>query len=676
MGSLVAVATRINWLRQQIGHHNRLYHQLDEPAIEDSTYDELFAELVALEAEHPELQSDDSPTRRVGYTPRKDFSEVQHQLPMLSLQNILLEEDFYQFTQRSKKGLTVDKLELCVEPKLDGLAISLVYIEGRLVLAATRGDGQQGEDVTHSVQTIASVPLTLAMPGGTIPPERLEVRGEIVMSVSGFARLNKSLQEQGKKTFANPRNAAAGSVRQLDSRITARRPLFFYAYALADCAPPQPHASHSSAIDWLDELGFSTNPLRCISTQDTQVVDAYQRMLAQREQLDYLIDGVVIKLNSLAQQQALGFIARAPRWAVAWKFPPSQVQTRLLAVEFQVGRTGAITPVARLEPVQLDGVRVQNASLHNMDEIQRLGIQIGDQVTLQRAGDVIPQIVSANPAAADAAPSILREPIKLPDVCPVCGSPLQRPQGQVVWRCSGRNLCPAQLSQAIQHFCSRRAMDIEGLGAQWIERLVRQQLLGSLTDIYQLEKHREELLAFAGVGELMLANLFAAIEKSKHTTLARLLYALGIEGVGGVIAELLAANFPVLDDLLQADIQALEQIDGIGPVLAAQIHAYFADSANRKQVEGLIVHGVHWDQPSVVKDAALAGMVLVITGSFERSRDELATRARELGAKVTTSVSKNTTHLLAGENPGSKLAKAQALGVRVIDFSEFTQLEG
>lgn len=668
-------ASRVKWLRDELGRHNYLYHQLDAPGISDAEYDALFRELLELEEQHPQLASQESPTQRVGYAPRDDLPPVRHAAPMLSLQNVFSTNEFRQFIHRCISGLEQNKLNLSVEPKLDGLAISLVYEQGRLSLAATRGDGQTGEDVTHTARTISNLPLRLR--DAKTPPDRLEVRGEIVMTISGFARLNHALEQQGKKTFANPRNAAAGSMRQLDAKVAARRPLVFYAYALADCRPSHPLSTHGEAMDWLHNLGFVTNPMRRSCRGEEEVLAMYEQMLQERETLDYLIDGMVVKVDSLDQQHRLGYIARAPRWAVAWKFPARQVQTRLLAVDFQVGRTGALTPVARLQPVEIDGVRVQNASLHNMDEIDRLGVQIGDLVLLERAGDVIPRIVSAAPVPADTRPQMARTQIRLPPACPVCGSPLERPQDQVVWRCTGKSVCRAQLSQALQHFCSRRAMDIEGLGAQWTDRLVEERLVASLADLYRLHTHRVSLLAFEGMGERSLTKLFAAIETSKHTTLARFLYALGIEGVGEVTAELLARHFPRLEDLMQADSEALERLDGLGPILAAQIHAYFANPANREQLGQLIELGVAWDESAPAStEKSLTEMVLVITGSFAVPRDQLAAKARAGGARVSASLSKNTTHLLVGENPGGKLARANELGTQIIDLAAFERMAG
>ena len=672
--------SRIRWLCDALTRHNYLYHQLDAPSITDAEYDALFCELLELERQHPQWADPHSPTQRVGQAPREDLPSVKHALPMLSLENAFSEDQFRRdFWERYQKHISNAPLRVSAEPKLDGLAITLVYDHGRLKLAATRGDGFAGEDVTHTVKTIGNIPLILT-PEHSLP-QRLEVRGEIVMSVSGFARLNADLAKKGKKVFANPRNAAAGSVRQLDARIASRRPLYFYAYALADSQPQLPLTRHSQAMQWLASVGFAVNPLHQVCEDDESVVALYQELQQKRPSLDYLIDGMVIKIDDFAQQAALetalGSIARAPRWAVAWKFPPQQAQTQLLAVDFQVGRTGVITPVARLQPVLLDGVTIQKASLHNMDEIARLNIHIGDRVTLIRAGDVIPKITAAEAPPPTEASDVERRHIGMPSACPVCASPLVRYDNQVAWRCSGRSVCLAQLSQALQHFCSRRAMHIDGLGAQWIEHFVELGIVTSLADVYRLDQYQEQILDQEGMGQRAYTKLLASIERSKYTTLPRFLYALGIETVGEVLAEQLAERFGSIEALASATLPALECMHGVGRVVAQHIITYFANQANRDQIAKLVQYGVHWDTPQLQPASqSLANMVLVITGSFAVPRAELAATAKAHGAKVVTSVSSNTTHVLVGENPGNKLKRATSLGVEVIDLPRFTELVG
>ena len=661
-----SVRQRIDELREQIRRYDHHYYVLDDPLVPDAEYDRQLAELVALEARYPELITADSPTQRVAGAPASGFVEVEHVVPMRSLGNAFSEAEVADFDRRARERLGVASITYVAEPKLDGLAISLLYEDGVLVRAATRGDGERGEAVTHNVRTLRTVPLRLA---GT-PPARLEVRGEVVMGHAGFEALNARLRAQGGKTFANPRNAAAGSLRQLDPAVAAQRPLEFFGYGVGlvegGVLPP----SQSETLAWLSELGLRVNPL----WRQVEGVDgclAYQHEIGERrDALPYEIDGVVYKVDRRDWQETLGYVARAPRWAIAHKFPAREELTRLLDVEFQVGRTGALTPVARLEPVAVSGVTVSNATLHNMDEVRRKDVRIGDSVVVRRAGDVIPEVVGV---VIERRPADARE-ITLPDHCPVCGSSVEQVEGEAVARCSGGLYCPAQRKEAIRHFASRRALDIEGLGERLIDQLVARGWVHDVADLYRLDA--VALGALERMGERSAQNLVAALEASKQTTLARFLFALGIREVGEATARALANHFGSLDALIEAsgDLERLQQVDDVGPVVAAHLHAFFAEPHNRDVIARLRTAGVVWLEgpPAPRETLPLTGQTWVLTGTLESmSRDQAKARLEALGAKVAGSVSKKTTCVVAGRDAGSKLDKAQTLGVEVIDEAEW-----
>ena len=658
-------------LREQINQHNYAYYVLDEPQIPDADYDRLFKELQDLEAKYPQLITVDSPTQRVGAKPLTAFAEVKHIVPMLSLNNAFTEEDILAFDKRARDRLGSDaELEYSAEPKLDGLAVSLLYENGLLVTAATRGDGFLGEDITQNMRTIASVPLKLF---GDRHPQSIEVRGEVVMFKDGFARLNQQARDNNTKTFANPRNAAAGSLRQLDPHITAQRPLNFYAYAIGHIEPDTLPEKHSDILAQLQAWGLPVNSESGCVIGVAACLDYYTQLGALREQLPYEIDGVVYKINSRSLQQQLGFVSRAPRWAIAHKYPAQEASTVVNAVEFQVGRTGVLTPVARLEPVTVGGVIVSNASLHNMDEIQRKDIRIGDAVIVRRAGDVIPELVSV---ITENRPKRARR-IKLPKKCPVCESDVVRIDGEAAARCTGGLYCPAQRKEAIKHYVSRKALDITGLGERLIDQLVDTGLVAHVGDLYHLRA--EQLQELERMAEKSAQNLVQALDNSKTTTLARFIYALGIRQVGEATARNLAEYFLDLAPLRQATVEQLQEIADIGPVVAEQIVLFFQQPHNQQVIQALLAAGVHW--PVMVSQSAedsahsLAGNTYVITGVLSNmTREEAKHRLQALGATVSNSVSKNTTALIAGEKPGSKLNKATDLGVTVIDEQQLLLL--
>lgn len=656
----------VNQLREQLRYHNHRYYVLDDPEISDAEYDHLFRELQHLEQTFPELITPDSPTQRVGGEVVGGFAEVKHLRPMLSLANVFNEAELLAFDKRIHERLKLDAelaLDYVAEPKLDGLAISLVYREGVLERAATRGDGETGEDVTLNVRTIKTLPLKLL---GTGWPQLLEVRGEIIMPRKGFETLNQKLSAQGQKTFVNPRNAAAGSLRQLDPQLTAQRPLAIYCYAVGIVEGGTMPTTHWQQLAQLKAWGLPVSDL-IEQVQGVKGCEAYfMAMSAKRVSLPFDIDGVVYKINDLSLQDELGFVSRAPRWAIAHKFPAEEQTTTILEVEFQVGRTGALTPVARLDPVFVGGVTVSNATLHNMDEIERKGIQIGDVVIVRRAGDVIPEVArvlieqrnNANPTKT----------IELPTACPVCGSHVERVLGEAVARCTGGLYCPAQVKEAIKHFASRRAMNIEGLGDKLVELLFAQGLIKHIDDIYRLEV--ESIAALERMGKKSAENLVAAIEKSKQTTLERFIYALGIREVGESTAKAYAKHLGSLEVLMQSDEATLQQVPDVGPVVAAHTAKFFAEQHNRDTIQQLRTLGVSWSNYEVNTRPAgvLAGQVLVLTGTFSQvSREEAKERLEALGAKVAGSVSAKTTLVFAGEKAGSKLAKAESLDVPIAD---------
>ncbi|WP_417681052.1 NAD-dependent DNA ligase LigA [Pseudidiomarina aquimaris] len=666
-----AVVKRAQELRALITQYNREYYELDEPTVPDAEYDRLFRELQQLESDYPELKSAHSPTQKVGSQPLSAFTQVAHEMPMLSLDNAFDSDEFTAFAKRVSERLdSAAAIAYCCEPKLDGAAVSVLYEEGKLVRGATRGDGQTGEDITANVRTIRNLPLQLQ---GDYP-QRLEVRGEVFMPVQAFSEYNEKALARGEKTFANPRNAAAGSLRQLDSRITAQRPLHFYAYSMGVVSEETTLAnSHYQRLQQLAEWGLP------ISGEVKQVSDAqgceeyYSDILNRREQLRYEIDGIVLKVDSIQHQQDLGFVSRAPRWAIAWKFPAQEEMTVLKGVDFQVGRTGAITPVARLEPVSVGGVTVSNATLHNADEIARLDARIGDTVIIRRAGDVIPQVVSV---VKERRPDDA-EQIEFPSACPICASHVERAEGEAVARCTGGLICAAQRKEAIKHFTSRKAMDIDGLGDKLIELLVEREWLESPADLFKLKAR--ELAMLPRMGDKSAENIVAAISASKTTTLARFLYALGIREVGEATAANLAAHFATLEALMEAEKEQLEEVTDVGSVVASHIYQFFREPHNQTVIDELLAQGISWPKVEqlAASEATLAGNTYVLTGTLtQMTRDEAKQALQARGAKVTGSVSAKTTAVIAGDNAGSKLAKAEQLGVTVLSEDDLAELLG
>ncbi len=669
------VTDRVATLREQINHHNHQYYVLDAPEVPDAEYDRLMRELQELEAEFPALVTPDSPSQRVGASPLASFTSVQHEMPMLSLDNVFNEDELRAFDKRVRDRLKNDELvEYVCEPKYDGIAINLLYENGQLVRGATRGDGKTGEDITQNVRTLRSVPLKLRLgTSGKNHPERMEVRGEIYMPRDGFEQLNELAREQGTKGFVNPRNAAAGSLRQLDPQITARRPLVLCAYGVGIMEGGSLPERHSDLLDQLADWGFRTSRETAVVEGVEGCIKFYHGLSERRAGLTYDIDGIVFKVNQLQLQQALGFVSRAPRWAIAHKFPAQEEMTLLKDVEFQVGRTGAVTPVARLQPIFVGGVTVSNATLHNQDEIHRLDVKIGDTVIVRRAGDVIPQIVSVVLAQR---PDDARE-ILFPDSCPVCGSPVEKVGDEAALRCTGGLICAAQRKEAIKHFASRHALDVDGLGDKLVEQLVDREMIHSVADLYKLTG--EQLAGLERMGQKSADNLIQALQASKNTTLPRFIYALGIREVGQVTANNLAQEFGDLPDLLQADEERLQRVADVGPVVAHFVAEFFAQDDNRQVVEALMDAGVNWPQVAkpATADLPLAGRIFVLTGSLEAmTRDEAKEQLQALGAKVAGSVSAKTYCVVAGPGAGSKLAKAESLGVEIWDEQELIkQLE-
>ena len=655
------VVSRIEALKAALHHHNYQYHALDAPIIADFEYDQLFQALLALEKAHPDLLTKDSPTQRVGSEPLAGFTQIQHALPMLSLDNAFNAVDIADFHERVAERLGQVHVRYCAEPKIDGVAISLLYEGGRFIRAATRGDGLTGEDVSMNARTIEAIPLVLQ---GEDFPDRLEVRGEVYLAKAVFNDLNQALIEQGEKPFANPRNAAAGSMRQLDSRLTAKRRLTMFAYSVGLVEGGNLPSEHYELMQQLRVWGFRINP-DIEQVNDAAGCQAYFEGLAQRRaHLAYEIDGVVFKVDSLASQAALGFLTRTPRWAIAGKFPAAQGRTRVVDVEFQVGRTGAITPVARLDPVQVGGVVISNATLHNFDEIERLGLHLLDEVIIERAGDVIPKVVRVAASARGLASSPIARPLR----CPECQSELVQREDEVILRCTNDMGCPAQQKERIRHFVSRLAMDIDGLGGKVVEQLMKAGLVHNASDLYALEY--DQLLTLERFAPTSAKKLIAAIQASKTTNLSRFIYALGIPEVGEATASSLARAFPRLASLMAVDDAALIAVPDVGPVVAAQISAYFNNANNQRLIERLRQLGVVWPESDVLDDqpAPLAGETWVITGTFDAfSRSAIKTQLQNFGAKVAGSVSAKTTRLAAGREAGSKLSKAESLGIPVID---------
>ncbi|MCG8670958.1 MAG: NAD-dependent DNA ligase LigA [Pseudomonadales bacterium] len=656
----------IDQLREILRDHNYRYYVLDDPQVPDAEYDRLFRQLKKIEEENPDLITPDSPTQRVGAQALDEFHQVTHRVPMLSLDNVFNEEELQAFDKRLKDRLdSEDTVEYVCEPKLDGLAVSLIYENGLLVQAATRGDGQTGEDITQNIRTIGSIPLKLI---GSGYPSQLEVRGEVFMPLPGFNRMNQKAAENGDKVFANPRNAAAGSLRQLDSKITATRPLDMYCYSIGFVEGGEMPQRHFDILQQLKEWGFKINPEIRLAQGAEQCQQYHDDILAKRDKLPYEIDGIVYKVNDIGLQQRLGFVSRAPRWATAHKFPAQEELTTLLDVEFQVGRTGALTPVARLEPVSVGGVTVSNATLHNMDEVERMGLCIGDTVVIYRAGDVIPKVVRPIPEKrpADA------EPIVMPTHCPVCDSAIEKHADEAVARCSGGLYCQAQVKEAIKHFASRRAMDVDGLGDKLVEQFVDEGLIKHVADLFHLTV--EQVAGLERMGEKSAKNLIDALEASKATTLQRFIYGLGIREVGEATALNLANFYGSLENVQQASQESLLSVPDVGPVVAEHIHRFFQQSHNLEVIHDLQNSGVHWPEVEVDHEAEkpLEGLTYVLTGTLSQmGRDQAKQYLQQLGAKVSGSVSKKTHCVVAGENAGSKLTKAESLGIDILDEEGF-----
>ena len=653
-------------LRAQLLDWAEAYFERDAPVVPDADYDQAMKRLEALEREFPDLVTPDSPTQRVGSAPLSEFESVEHRLAMLSLDNAFSSEDMDDFHRRVTERLGAGDVAYCCEPKLDGVAVSIVYEHGALVLAATRGDGARGENITANVRTISNVPLMLN--GEGVPPY-LEVRGEVVIPRDAFERMNAQARAADEKVFVNPRNAAAGSLRQLDSRITARRPLTFTAYSVGAVEGDLP-AAHDAILRRLSEWGLPISEYMQTVSGIAACDDYYEALARQRDTLPFDIDGIVFKINGLAEQEKLGFVSRAPRWAIARKFPAQEVSTQLLGVDFQVGRTGAITPVARLDPVFVGGVTVSNATLHNADEIERLGVQVGDTVVVRRAGDVIPQIVSVVEGNTSGS-SPERAPIIFPGQCPDCGSDVAREEGEAVIRCVGGMACSAQLKAVIRHFASRKAMDIEGLGDKLIDQLVDDGLVGSVADIFRLSQ--PQLAALERMGDKSSENLLASIDQSRSTTLPKFIYALGIREVGEATARALANHFLELDALLAAPTDELEGVDDVGPIVARHIRGFANDNRNKQVVGDLLALGVNWPPVTVASgEGPLADTIWVVTGKLESmSRGDAEQRLRSLGAKTASSVSAKTSSVLAGPGAGSKRKKAEELGISIVDETEW-----
>ena len=666
-----SVRQRVERLRAEIERHNYRYHVLDDPEIPDSEYDGLLRELQELEREHPALVIPESPTQRVGGAPVAAFAQVRHRTPMLSLDNAFASKEVTAFDRRVRERLETEReISYACEPKLDGLAVSLTYRKGSLAIAATRGDGSVGEDVTHNIRTIQSVPLRLA---GKDFPALLEVRGEVFISNAGFKEMNRRAAEKGEKLFVNPRNAAAGSLRQLDPRLAASRPLEVFFYGAGIVEGGKLPGRHSLVLETLRSWGLRTSPESRVVEGVEGLFAYYEEIGRRRGNLAYQIDGVVYKVDSLDLQRELGFVARAPRWALAHKFPAEEAVTRVRAIEWQVGRTGALTPVARLDPVFVGGATVSNATLHNIDELQRKDVRIGDSVVLRRAGDVIPEVVRViteeRPAKTARA--------QLPDRCPVCGSDVEREEGEAVARCTGALACPAQLKESLRHFASRRALDIEGLGSKLVDQLVDGGLVRDAADIFRLKA--DQLAELDRMGEKSAAKLVKALEKCKETTFARFLFALGIRDVGEATADALARHFRTLKTLRSSAVSEIEEVQDVGPITAAHVHAFLSEARNEKVIDALIGLGVRWPETQVSKsrNKEFDGKTIVLTGKLaSMSRDEAGDLVRDGGGTVAGSVSKKTDFVVAGEDAGSKLKKATELGIRILGEDEFLKLAG
>ena len=668
MSAAPAIVARVNRLRASLEEHNYNYYVLDRPEIPDAEYDRMFRELQDIEREYPRLVTTASPTQRVGAAPASGFAQVTHRTPMLSLNNAFEDDEVFAFDRRVCEALGRAAVDYAAEPKFDGLAVSLTYERGVLVTGATRGDGASGEDVTANLRTVHAIPLRLRTQEA---PEVIDVRGEVVMTKANFERLNARQREQGERLFANPRNAAAGSLRQLDPRITATRGLSFFAYGIGGTTG-HPLATHAELMDWLAELGFSVTHERQVVQGVDGMLDYFRRMTEKRARLPFDIDGVVYKVNELAAHNTLGFVSRAPRFAIAHKFAAEEALTVVEDIAVQVGRTGALTPVACLKPVFVGGVTVTHATLHNEDEVVRKDIRIGDTVVVRRAGDVIPEVVRSLPELRPAH----AHSFALPQHCPVCGSDVRKLEDEAIARCVAGLYCPAQRKQALRHFASRHALDIEGLGDKTVELLVERELVRTPADLYQL--NAADLAQLEGLAEKSAGNLVAAIEKSKHTTFERFIYALGIRNVGEATARDLARYFGSMERLQAADVEALQEVPDVGPVVAQSIAGFFGEPHNRDVIAQLTAAGVRFAEAAAGRPratSAVYGKTFVLTGALPHlTRDEAQQRLRDRGAKVTGSVSKKTDFVVAGADPGSKHDKARELGITILDEAGLLKL--
>ena len=664
-----AIVAQMRQLIQVLAQHNHAYYVMDQPSIEDSEYDQLFHQLKSLEQQYPDLIQPDSPVSRVGGKPLSKFENITHTVPMLSLGNVFNQDELFAFARRIEERLPNQKIEYDVELKFDGLAISLWYENGILIRGVTRGDGETGEVITQNVKTIRNLPKVLSSEKIEIPT-LLEVRGEVLMPKAGFEKLNAENEAKGEKTFANPRNAAAGSLRQLDPNVAASRPLAFYAYGIAQCEPPHGQNTMSESLDWLTQFGFAVGERHFVCQSIEEVQEKYEQINQERPHLLVEIDGMVVKVNDLKQQQQLGFLSREPRWATAYKFPAVAALTTVDNIDWQVGRTGTLTPVARLNPVAVGGVTVSNVTLHNIGEIHRLDVRVGDTVSVYRSGDVIPKVEKV---WLEFRPNDTVE-VHLPENCPVCASHVVMPEGEALARCSGGLYCSAQRIEAIRHFVSRKAMDIEGLGDRWAESLLHLDLLNDVADIYHLHEHREKLLTIEKMGEKSVQNLIDSIENSKKTTLASFIYALGIRGVGETTARMLANTFQTLEALRQADLEALKKTPDVGDITAEWIVDFFQAPHNLEVVDRLLAAGIHWDAPVAPSRQPLNGESWVVTGTLSTmGRDEATQLLQALGARVSGSVSSKTKCVVAGEKAGSKLEKAEKLNIPVLNEQQFLE---